>query len=261
MASDRGKLGTFLNEVIHWQWNEFCVAEKDSKYTGVQAAVFSLIRTCSNGKLGAIKLAIDRVDGKLETPVKIEYPKIWLLFPYAEKVALPTNAQGETPPKLPAADTYSLTRHGVAEPKEESKTLPTLTLRETVNKMADAPKDVVRLILAMKRKVELQVAKNETIETDSDEVAKKVPLVKSVIAAHLLNLAIEENNFEAITEVFEQIDGKLVETIKVLGDDVYLTQYALEAPAGSVKNSDGVYMIKATDIEAQWAAKLALKNS
>lgn len=255
MATDRGKLGVFLNEVIHWDWREFCIAEKDPKYTGVQAAVFSLVRTCSDGKLGAIKLAIDRVDGKLETPVKIEYPKIWLLYPYAKTV-------GELPAPEKMPDTKSLRIESeIKTETEEPKTLPTLTLRETVNKMADAPKDVVRLVLAMKRKVELQVSRGEEPETGSDEVAKKVPLVKSVIAANLLDLAIEKNSFEAITEVFEQIDGKLVETIRVLGDDLFLTQYATEAPAGAVKNADGVYMVEAKEIADQWRKKLELKNN
>lgn len=246
--NDRGKLGKFLKEVINWNWKEFCDAEKDPKYTGLEATVLALVRTTSEAKLGAIKLAIERVDGKLETPVNVIYPKVWYVFPEAEAVALPRNADGETPPELPAGDTYSLIRHETPdpEPEEEPAHLATMSLRETLNKMADAPRQVVPLILQVKKKLE----QGEPVPDEN------VPLVKSVIAANLLHLAIEKNNFDAITEIFDQIDGKLVETIRILGDDIYLTQYALEAPYGAVKNKEGVYMIEAKEIAEQWKQKL-----
>lgn len=247
MSSDRGKLGDFLAEVIHWRWDEFCEAEKDPKYTGLQAAVFKLVRTCSDGKLGAIRLAIDRVDGKIETPIKIEYPRVWFLYPDAENVALPRNAAGETPPQLSPEDTYSIARLAEADiPEEEPVSAATLTLRETLQKMADHSRQLPLLIHEKKKQVE----RGETT------VEENIPLVKSVIAANLLILANEKGSFEAITEVFDQIDGKLVETIRILGDDIYLTQYTLEAPYGATKNKDGIYMLEAKEIAASWREKL-----
>ena len=225
------------------------MAEHDPKYTGYQSAVFALVRTCSDGKLGAIKLAIDRVDGKLETPVKVEYPKVWFLYPHAKGVVeLP---EGETPP-LQLADPDDLPETPVEDTPE---TAATLTLREMVKKMAEQPRELVPIILKVKREVEAKVRAQEPI-AEGDMANQKVPLVKSVIAANLLHLAIERNNFDAITEIFDQIDGKLVETVRVLGDDVYITQYALEAPYGSVKNKDGIYMLEAGAIAEAWRAKL-----
>lgn len=245
--SDRGKLGDFLEEVIHWQWDKFVEAEKEDKWTGLQAAVFKLVRTCSDGKLGAIKLAIDRVDGKIETPVKIEYPKVWLMFPDAKDVAPPRNADGEAAPQLSPENTYSLTRHVEADiPEEEPVSIATMSLRETLNKMADTSRVTPLVIHEMKKKVEKD-------EHGPDET---IPLVKSVIVANLLILANEKGSFEAITEVFDQIDGKLVETIRILGDDIFLTQYALQAPYGAFKNKEGIYVLEAKEIAASWREKL-----
>lgn len=239
--SDRGKLGNFLREVIDWQWDVFCEAEKSPEYSGYQSSVFALVRACSDGKLSAIKLAIARVDGNVETPVKVEYPKAYLLFPYAEKLALPPAGAAET---ALLADPNPLEEPPEATEKTE-QSLATMTLRETLNKMADESRMLPLLIHEQKKKV----------EHGKDLEGEKVPLVKSVIAANLLLLANEKHSFEAITEVFNQIDGKLVETIKLLGD-IYRTSYALEAPYDAVKNKDGIYQIEQTLVSDKWAEKL-----
>lgn len=251
--SDRGKLGTFLSEVIHWRWDEFCKAEKDAKYSGLEAAVLSLVRVTSDGKLGAIRLAIDRVDGKIETPVKIEYPKVWFTYPAAEAVA------GNPPtPEIEATLNQALVIPDEPPsdiPEAEPVSVATMTLRETLNKMSDAPRATVAVVLQKKKEIEMALKQDLNYEIEF------APLVKSVIAANLLHLAIEKNNFEAITEVFDQIDGKLVETIRILGDDIYLDQYTLEAPYGAIKNKDGVYMIEAKEVADQWRRKLESKRS
>ena len=251
--NDRGKLGNFLKEVISWNWKEFCDAEKDPKYSGLQATVLALVRTTSEAKLGAIKLAIDRVDGKLETPVKIEYPKVWYLYPEAKEVAAPEPedigllTDGNVQPRPPIANLDVFKEAYEPEPEPEAVNIATMTLRETLNKMADAPRQVVPLILMKKKEVEADLSKD----------IENVPLVKSVIAANLLHLAIEKNNFDAITEIFDQIDGKLVETIRILGDDLYLTQYSLVAPYGAKKNKDGIYMIESKEVAELWKQKLS----
>lgn len=238
--SDRSELGSFLKEVIHWDWAEFCRSEKDTKYSSLQATVFSLVRVAADSKLGAIKLAIARVDGNLETPVRFEFPKVYLVFPHAETVALPTTSETAL-----LANPNPLKE---APQEEEPIEIATMSLRETLKKMADSPRQVVPLIRHKKKEVE----KDPHGSADA-------PLVKSIIAANLLHLAIETNNFEAITEVFDQIDGKLVETIKLLGDDLYIERYAEIAPAGSVKNKEGVWMIEDSSMTDMWAQKLASK--
>lgn len=256
--SDRGKLGDFLLEVINWDWREFCKAEKDPKYSGLQASVFGLIRVASEGKLPAIKLAIDRVDGKIETPVKIEYPKVYLIFPEATDVAPPQAADIDTrlladPSELPAIPPEVVDPFAADEEPDEPAAV--LSLRQTLAKMADTPRQVPLLI--HKKKKEIEAEKPGDTPEDGEAVEKKAPLVKSVIAANLLLLATEANNLEAISEIFEQIDGKLVETIRILGDDLYLTRYAEIAPFGAEKNKEGVYMIEDKAFAQTWKEKLS----
>jgi hypothetical protein len=252
--SDRGKLGEFLKEVIHWNWAEFCVAEKDEKYTGLQATVFALVRTAAEGKLGAIKLAIDRTDGKLETPIEVIYPKVYFQYPHAEARALPPPNANAPAALLDDIDALNA-EPPEASDEEESAKVASMSLRQTLEKLADSPRKVVDMILM--RKKEIEEDPKAYLNDTSDDAAKKVPLVKSVIAANLMDLAVNgKNRFEAITEVFDQIDGKLVETYHVLGEDVYLTQYALEAPWNAEKNKDGVYQVEQPMISDMWEKKL-----
>ena len=249
--SDRGKLGNFLREVIDWQWDTFCEAEKDRSFSSAEASVFALVRSAAEAKLSAIKLSIARIDGNIKTPVKVEYPTAYITFPYAERKALaPPAPTGEAAAALPEPEPISLPEDSAyPEPEEDQETLVTLTLRETLRKMADAPRDIPLLIQEQKKRVELG-------EYMGDE---KIPMVKSVICANLMILANEKHNFDAITEIFDQIDGKLVETIKLLGD-MYLTSYALEAPYNAVKNKEGIYQIEQPIITNLWAEKLDKKR-
>lgn len=254
--NDRGKLGKFLKKVIDWRWDEFCAAEQDINYKSFEASVFSLVRTAAEGKLGAIKLAIDRVDGKIETPVEVVYPKVWMLFPEAKSVSLEVSEE-ETPSALPGPEvSVSEDVINITEDEEIDVEPPvSMSLRETLEKMADQPRQLTRLIKERKTEVEKLVKNNGGKSFGDDENAIHSPLVKSIIAANLLQLA-EDGNFEAVTEVFDQIDGKMVETLRVLGEDIYLTSYVEEAPKGAVKNKDGVYMIEAAEVTDHWNQRL-----
>jgi len=249
--SDRGKLGNFLREVIDWDWDQFVEAEKDESYSGYQSSVFALVRAAAEQKLSAIKLAIARIDGQVKTPIKVEYPTAYLTFPYAEKLALPP-AGSQAVALLTDPEPISLKEEAESYPEmeEPQESLATLTLRETLEKMADAPRKIPLLIDDQRKKVE----RNEYLGD------AKVPMVKSVICAHLLILANEKHNFEAITEIFDQIDGKLVETIKLMGD-IHLTSFALEAPYNAVKNSKGIYQIEQPIVTDLWAQKLSNKRN
>lgn len=248
--SDRANLGKFLKQVIHWRWDEFVRAEKDPKYSPLQHTVFALIRACAEGKLGAIKLSIKRVDGNLETPVKIEYPRVFFRYPYAKEVAVPETVAG-LEAGVPGIDVPKPDEFDEPEVTMEEEKL-TIGLRETLNKMADTPDSrVVPLVLMKKQEVE------DTLRDQPDAEIESAPQVKSVISANLLNLAIAEKNFEAVTEVFDQIDGKLVETVRFLGDDMFMDQYSEIAPPGSFLNDDGIYIWENKEIARLWEQKFA----
>lgn len=261
MSSER--LAGFLREVSNWQWDEFCKAEADKKYTSNQAIIFALIRSCANGKLNAIQMSLNRLDGKLATPVKVEYPSIYYLFPNAKEVVVaepspetnglivtariedafvpppaPGAVEGEVLPPAPLPD----------PPPEAERDLATMSLRETLTEMAECPRELPEAILALAKQTEEWIR-------NANSMPDEIPKVKSVVSAALLSLA-QTRNMNAITEVFDQIDGKLVETIKVLGEDIFINNYSAIAPSGAKKNADGVYQLQAVDAEMTWARKL-----
>lgn len=255
MSSER--MAEFLREVASWRWDQFVRAEKDKNYTSNQAIIFSLIRACAMRKLPAIKVAIDRMDGKLKTPVKIEMPKVYYIYPNAVIPAKETDdwqtklekgtGMTFTPDASPPVTGELMPAVEVHETANDSD-LPSMTFRETLAKMSDYPRELPeQLVLAAE-------ATHAWIERRGPE-PPEIPMVKSVVAAHLLIMA-QERNMDAIGEVFNAIDGKLVETIQLLGDDIYIVNYAAIAPDGATPNKDGILQIEATDAQNTWAQRL-----
>lgn len=255
--SKESKLGSFLKEVSNWNWEEFCRAEHDPSYTTNEAVIFALIRACAMEKMEAIKLALNRIDGKLKTPIQIEMPKVFYLFPNATlpegEVAVQKAVEsGEkvepTPGEIEVIRRYE-TRDEPLD--EEENDLPSLSLRQTVAKMADAPREVPEFVMQFAELTQ-QYLNHQAERPD------EIPLVKSVVAAHLLKMA-TSRNIDALTEVFDQIDGKLVETIQILGEDIFITSYTLTAPEGAYLNADGVLQLEAKQSQDLWAQKLGTK--
>ena len=258
------KLGSFLREISNWRWDDFIDAEQDPNYSTNEAIIFSLIRSCAMEQLAAIKIALNRLDGKLKTPVKIEYPKIYFLYPNA--TPLPANVN-ETPNAidLQKADVNKIEGTKVVhsneleiieaeEPAEpEVLDLATLSLRQTVSKMADYPRTLPEGVIRLATETD-QWKKNNGPRPD------EIPAVKSVVAAHLLQLA-QTRNIAAVNEVFDQIDGKLVETIQILGEDIFITRYSLTAPESAYLNADGVLQLEAAQAQDLWAQNLKAKQN
>ena len=257
--SKQDKLAKFLREASNWRWDEFWRAERDKQYTTNQAIIFALIRACAMEKMEAIKIALNRIDGKLKTPVRVEMPKVYYLYPYA---TLPDAPEAASP--LPAGDPDEPSEaiEGEVLPApikhdatNEPRDLPSMGLRETLSEMSDYPRELPEQIVKLALETEQWLQGNGP---KPDEI----PMVKSVVAAHLLIMA-QSRNIDALTEVFDQIDGKLVETIQVLGPeggDIYITMYATTAPPGAKLNADGVLQIEATQTQETWANKLGDKS-
>lgn len=253
MSTTRGELGKFLREVMDWEWREFLEADKNAEFTGLQSSVFALVRAAAEGKLAGIKMAIDRLDGKVETPIRVEYPKVFVRYPFATKLALPTEEEmaNEVTPLLESSETPTpepLSKAEVVD--EEPESAAVLTLRETVEKMAGLKRTLPLVVLDQKARFDMGRA------TPDDPC----PLVKSIIAANLLRL-VESNDFAAIIEIFERIDGKLTETYRVIGEDITIDSYALEAPFNAKKGADGVYFVQAEAVQNMWAEKLASESA
>lgn len=253
MAND-GILSGFLREVSNMPWDEFIRAEHDDKYTSNEALIFALIRSCAMQKLDAIKTSLNRLDGKLKTPIKIEYPKIYYVFPNATLTERPPAPTIDSPDEPPAQEAVTGELLSLNIPEAEAvegetiNDLLELSLRETLTKMADYPRELPQRLVARANEVERWV-RNQGPEPE------QIPKVKSVVAANLLLMA-QNRNGAALNEVFDQIEGKLAETLQILGEDIYITSYATVAPPGAVLNDDGVLQVEATKAQDMWAAKL-----
>lgn len=259
MAKGKDKLAEFLKEVSNWSWEEFARAEKDPEYTTNQAVVFALIRSCAMQSLSAIKIALNRLDGKLKTPVEIEMPKVFYLYPCA---AGSKTAADPASPALPDPVTDAQADRVIEgeliippepDPKEDMdepgpKDLPSMGFRETLREMSDFPRTLPLAITELALQTE-QWLRNQAPKP------QEIPRVKSVVAAHLLIMA-QNRNIDALTEVFDQIDGKLTETIQILGEDIYITNYSAIAPPEATLNEDGILQVEATQAQNIWAQRL-----
>lgn len=242
------KMGVFLREVSNWTWEDFVRAEHDPKYTSNNAMIFALVRACAMQKMEAIKMALNRIDGKLKTPIKIEAPKIFYLFPNAKP---PTVFAAVTDDPNTTNEIKPVVGELIAAPEEptlEENDLPSLSLRQTLTKLSDLPREFPEAIVAYALQVE-QWVKN------GGDLPDENPMVKSVVASHLLILA-ASRDMTALNEVFDQIDGKLAETIQIVGEDLYITSYANVAPEGAYINKDGTLEIEAVQAQLMWAQKL-----
>jgi hypothetical protein len=199
------------------EWGEFVALEHNKSASVDDVVLCSLIRACAEtDDIAAIKLAFDRVDGLLETLIEIKVPKFYTRYVKAKEIE-PGPKQIEGP--------------GDAKKDDPTSYDPaTAKLRETLKEMRSLPRDVIRVILLYRKRID----KGVTVETQ--------PKVKAVIVANLLK-HVTKGRYRAIELVFDQIDGKLPKAISLLGgSDVYVDDYTeLVAPAHSVLGEDGIY--------------------
>jgi len=243
MAADKRKLSEFLAEVSEWRWDDFVRAELDDKYTTTQSIVFALIRACAMESLPAIKTALGRMDGRLVTPVRVVMPKVYFLYPNAVEQKKTTVIEDSGQPSEALA----------LEVRKEPDLSPTRGFRETMDRMAEAPRSLPKDLIDAQNQIEKYIRK-EGRPPDT------VPRVKSVIAAHALMMA-QNRDMEAISEVFDQLDGKLVETIRVVGEDMHIMKFDSVAPAHAVRNEEGVLMVEAPRVQEMWRARLDGSNT
>lgn len=244
-----GRLTEEFRGMIEMRWDDFAALEKSPDATNFDSVLTGIVRACRKGTLRAIQTALDRLDGKIATELEVEYPKFYVLYPYATKKANdPTIIEGDeldfksddiptviAPPRAAAADMEEL--------DAEAEELPTGSLRAVLEKMLDSPKTIVDSIL------------NSADRVDEGDYSGGNPYVKSVIVAGLMKL-VHDGRMSAVFEIFDQIDGKVADKLKVLGDDVYLTRFDAIAPAEAVKNADGVYEVVAENVTNMWTARL-----
>lgn len=218
-------LKTRFEELIHIDWYAFAKLEQDKGASVDDSVLCSLIRICADtDDIAAIKLAFNRVDGLLTTPIEIKVPKFYTRYVNATEIE-PGQAQIEAA--------------GEAKKDKASSYNPaTAKLRETLAEMRAMPQDVIRVVRLYKNRIDKAMKNGIPISDDQHK-----PMVKSVIVANLLR-NVKRGRYSAIELVFDQIDGKLTHTISLLGgEDVYVDDHTtLVAPKHSIKDKSGYYI-------------------
>lgn len=221
-------LKTRFEEIIHMNWADFVQLEHDKSASVDDGVLCSLVRVCADtDDIAAIKLAFDRVDGLLTTPIEVKVPKFYTRYTKATEIE-----PGEK----------AITAPGDAGNEKKSTYDPaTAKLRETLREMRSMPQDVIRIVRLYKKHI------------DEGKTEKHDPMVKSVIVANLLR-NVRRGRYRAIELVFDQIDGKLTRTITLLGgDDVYIDDVITTvAPANAIKDENGVYIAENKVMTAAW---------
>lgn len=220
-----------LSDVADWTWRDFIVAREDDTKSEYEDAILELIYSIADEKtsLSAIKKAIERVDGKQAEKIKVEYPKFYMRYPYAKntKKLIGTSSTVAAPEvKLPAPE------------------MATAGIRGAIAEVSSRPKGAASKVLEVARRL-MQDPSYET---------RAVIKVKQVVASALIVLS--KTKQQAMEELLNQIDGKVAVTYKLLGDDVYMTDYGDTAPAGGYIGLDGVYVVESKNITDTWALKL-----
>lgn len=265
-----GKLTDGFREIIELRWDEFVAMEQSFDATNFDSVITGIVRACKKGNLRAIQVALDRLDGKIASELEVEMPKFYTLYPYAtktvddpmiideasnvnitdlDKVKIPSSVIVSSTPQSPNdyfTDAYKEQVGSPASIEEQEATeeeLPTGSLRAVLEKMMGSPKSIVDEILAA------------ADEIDGGGYASGNPMVKSVIVAGLMQL-VHKGRISAVFEVFDQIDGKVADKLKVLGGDVYVTRFDTIAPSNAVKNDKGIYQVEATVMTDVWGSRL-----
>lgn len=218
-------LKTRFEELIHLEWDEFVKLEQDRGASVDDSVLCSLIRICADtDDIAAIKLAFNRVDGLLETPIEVKVPKFYTRYVKATEIESGTK-------QIKASESAEKQKASTYDPA-------TAKLRETLREMRDMPQDVIRVVRLYKKRIDKAMKSNTPI---TDEQHK--PMVKSVIVANLLR-NVKKGRYSAIELVFDQIDGKLTRTITLLGgEDVYVDDpITTIAPANAIKDENGYYI-------------------
>lgn len=217
-----------FEELIHMTWGDFVLLERDKGASVDDGVLCSLIRICADtDEIAAIKLAFDRVDGLLTTPIEVKVPKFYTRYVKAKEVE----------PGQKAIDAPKDAKKEKASDYDPA----TAKLRETLKEMRGMPQDVIRVVRLYKKHI------------DEGKTEKHDPMVKSVIVANLLR-NVRRGRYRAIELVFDQIDGKLTRTITLLGgDDVYVDDYnTLMAPAHATLDDKGCYIAENKLMTAAW---------
>lgn len=225
---------SFLAEVFEWDYQFFIgeLTDPTRDYTEYQTSLLALVTAITDPKtsLKAITSSIERVDGKQPDDLEVIFPKFYTTYPSAT-----TTIDGVVHEKPPETT------------KEESKS-PSIPSPEALGLRAE----IQRLSEQKRGYVDQVLLAAQLIQDGKPSINQ--PKVKTVAGATLYLLS--RRSMLALNTLLEQVEGKVKEKIRLLGDDVYIQNFAPVAPAGSYLNEDGILQREDPIVTNMWQGRL-----
>ena len=206
------KLNNYFKDHLPKNYREFRLSVH--KMSSNEAVVAELLRICcKEDNVQAIKLFFERTLGKPEKTIIIKRTSIRMAYPNATRKALVPGEETET------AVTSPLENKVVIEEKDS----PGWLLNRALDKVGDSGQEYAY----------------EVIENKD-----QYPVIE-VLAANLYAIAMRGGNLNAITLLFDYIDGAVADVIRIEGEDtILLENYAEQAPYNAIQDENGVWYVE-----------------
>jgi len=184
------------------------------KMSSNQAVVAELLRICcEEDNVQAIKLFFERTLGKPEKTIIIKRTSIRMEYPNATKKALKPQIEEETTTISPLENKVIV----------EEKDSPGWLLNRALDKIGASGQEYAYEVIEGKDRYS----------------------VIEVLAANLYAIAMRGGNLNAITLLFDYLDGSVADVIRLDAEDtILLENYAEQAPYNAIQDEDGVWYIE-----------------
>lgn len=206
------KLNNYFKDHLPKNYRDFRLSVH--KMSSNEAVVAELLRICcEEDNVQAIKLFFERTLGKPEKTIVIKRTSIRMEYPNATKKALEPQIDEET------ITTSPLENKVIVEEKDS----PGWLLNRALDKIGESGQEYAY----------------EVIE-DKD----KYPVIE-VLAANLYAIAMRGGNLNAITLLFDYLDGSVADVIRLDAEDtILLENYAEQAPYNAIQDENGVWYVE-----------------
>ena len=206
------KLNNYFKDHLPKNYRDFRLSVH--KMSSNEAVVAELLRICcEEDNVQAIKLFFERTLGKPEKTIIIKRTSIRMEYPNATKKALEPQVEEETTTISPLESKVIV----------EEKDSPGWLLNRALDKIGESGQEYAY----------------EVIE-DKD----RYPVIE-VLAANLYAIAMRGGNLNAITLLFDYLDGSIADVIRLDDQDtILLENYAEQAPYNAIQDENGVWYVE-----------------
>lgn len=206
------KLNNYFKDYLPMNYREFRLSVH--KMSSNEAVVAELLRICcEEDNVQAIKLFFERTLGKPEKTIIIKRTSIRMEYPNATKKALEPQVEEE------GVITSPLENKVIVEEKDS----PGWLLNRALDKIGESGQEYAY----------------EVIE------GKDRHSVIEVLAANLYAIAMRGGNLNAITLLFNYLDGSVADVIRLDAEDtILLENYAEQSPYEAKQDENGVWYVE-----------------